>query len=59
MPLNISGSLVSSDTANTLGHNSIIQRGLAVHLDPDSQDFYPGNNIIYDLLVFIEKLLSF
>ena len=48
MPLNISGSLVSSNTAEALEHNSIVQRDLTLHLDPDSTDYYPGKDVIYD-----------
>jgi hypothetical protein len=50
MPLNISGSLITSNDIKLLGTTNIIQRGLVLHLDASTTGSYPGSgNIWYDL----------
>ena len=49
MPLNISGSIVNATIADTLDTEGVIKRGLALYLDADSLDSYPGKDTAYDI----------
>ena len=50
MPLNISGSSVTGETAKTFRYNNIVKRGLIFHIDAGINDSYTGvGSTIYDI----------
>ena len=50
MPLNISGSSVTGETAKTFRYNNIVKRGLVLHLDASINDSYPQSGTTwYDI----------